>query len=143
MSNNTGSGVFINGKQQAVDLLKALTPDEKSRILGNINTVNPALADELQSLCLDFNLLENLNSSQVRGLLSAFSPTIIGLSLKGLNSNFQRKILSSLGRGQAEKAFEVLNTPIQNEARDGQRARDKIQAALIQAVKNKTLQLNQ
>ena len=51
-SNNPN--VFINGKEQVVDLLKALPTEERDRLLANMRIKNPALTNELARLATSF-----------------------------------------------------------------------------------------
>ena len=61
--------VFINGKSQAISMLKLLTREERNRILSQIKIKNPSLAVELNNNCVCFNDIEHLSDFALRSLL--------------------------------------------------------------------------
>ena len=52
--------IYINGKSEAISMLKLLTRQERNRILSQIKIKNPSLADELNNNCVSFIDIESL-----------------------------------------------------------------------------------
>ena len=124
-------GVYINGKSQAIELLKMLSRDERQRILSKIKIMNPSLANELQGNCASFSDLVHLDSSIIGQLYSLVKPEIIGLSLIGSPVELQRKVLSSTNQNLAEISFEMMNSPEASRKSDAiQRAKSQVMQQL-------------
>ncbi len=119
-------GVFINGRQQVIELLRHMDDSDKQTLINNIKSKNSYLARELSEESLSFKSIENLSTSNIAWLLRHFDPAIIGLALYPMPVNFQRKILSSIERTFAEKAFAIMNQDLSQKQNQCVRAQEKI-----------------
>lgn len=119
-------GTFINGKEQVIEILRLLSPEEKAKLLSNIGHRNPAMARELSEKCLSFDNLKQLSDAELKRVMSAINPKIIGVALKGCDIEFQRRTLAVISRDLAEEAFEVLTASLANERSTVPRAQDKL-----------------
>ena len=131
----SGEGYFINGKAQAVEILKNLNGDEKERLLKAIRAKNPSMANELSENCIAFGDITQLNQEDLNTLCRYVDAQILGIALKGVPLNFQRKVLSNLNRNLAERAYNVLTTPMANEDKVIVKAKSKILDTMIQMVR--------
>lgn len=125
MTNDT-QGIFINGKEQIIELLQFLPDDEKRKLLGNIKARNASMAKELSEKSLSFSNILNLDEDSIRKVFSLCSPAITGLALSLVNRNFQRKVLSVIPRESAENAFHIMNRDLSDKRRECTKAQDKI-----------------
>jgi flagellar motor switch protein FliG len=144
VSNNTASdnqGIFINGKKQIIELLQFLPPEDKARLLQNMQNRNPVMTKELQESSLSFDNIYNLDDSTLMTIFSYINPAIIVLSLKNTPGEFQRRILSIIPRQNAEQAYNTLSKDIPNENRDNQRAQRKIIDTTITLSKKRIISL--
>ena len=123
-------GVFLNGKNQVIELLRHLDPSHREQLLRNIGNRNPKLAEELIQQSISFDELENLNDQSLKTLLSSFKPALVGLALKTSPLEFQRRALSLLRREEAEEAFESMNSPVQNQLANTRKAQKIILESL-------------
>jgi flagellar motor switch protein FliG len=138
-SDFTTASVFLNGKGQIIEMLKFMTPKEREVLLKNIRARNSQLADELLEQSLTFSSLNELPDDDLILIFNSLSAPIVGVALKGSNREFQRRILSLAPRDYAEKAYSVLMTNLSNEARDVQRAQNKVLNALGSHLKRKRM----
>ena len=106
------SKVFINGRSQAINMLKMLTKVERDRILSKIKIKNPSLATELNSQCVNFSDIQSLNDDSLQSLLPQVQAEVLGLALKNSPIDLQRRVLTLSDRAYAEKAYRVLKTPL-------------------------------
>ncbi len=126
-NSTNASGVFLNGKAQAIELLQHLSNMEKKQIIQLIKAKNPTLARDLQRESLSFEQqITELSDQQLSLLINKVQPQIFGLALKGLNPELQRRILRLAPRQYAEQAFSYLQATLTNERRDVQRAQQKL-----------------
>ena len=117
-------GIFINGRKQIIDMLQIMNEKEKAKLLQNIKIRNQQMARELSELSLSFNDLNRLDDINLSRLFQGVNPAIIGLSLQFSPMAFQKRILSLMERGDAEKAYQVMShSPSKL---DCDRARNKI-----------------
>ena len=82
-----------------------------------------------------------LPDSTIERILTYIKAPILGVALKSLNVNGQRRILSLCDRAYAEQAFKVMNTRLSNEARDIDRACARVKAVITALVKKKIISL--
>src|SRR5690606_15348838 len=115
---NEAQGIFINGKEQIIELLQFLPDDEKKKLLGNIKARNASMAKELSEKSLSFTNILNLDEDSIRKVFSGCSPAIIGLALSLVNRNFQRKVLSVIPRESAETAFQIMGRDLSSKRRE-------------------------
>jgi flagellar motor switch protein FliG len=142
METSNSKGIFINGKQQMIELLQYLQGEERVRLLENIYRRNPAMAKELMVNSLNFESLYNFEDEQIELVARYIKPAIWGLALKFTNTDFQRQVLSVMPREKAEAAYHILTKDIPNEARDSQRAKNKILQTVISLSKKGYLVIN-
>lgn len=142
MENSSSKGVFINGKQQMIELLQFMNGEEKARLLENLYRRNPSMAKELMINSLSFESLYDFSDEQIKIVANYIKPAIWGLALKTTNINFQRKILSLMPRHKAEEAYQIFTKNIQNEERDSIRAKSKILQIVISLNSEGVLKIN-
>jgi flagellar motor switch protein FliG len=140
-SDKVGSGVFLNGKSQIIEMLKYMNSNEKSALLNNIKVRNPQLAAELIERSLSFNDLNKLQDHDLGLIFNYTAPQILGIALKDVSKSFQKRILSLAPRNYAEEAYGILVRPISNEKKNIQQAQRKIVDTLISLNKRKQLSL--
>ena len=106
--NKANTGIYINGKEQALEILKLLSPAERSRILNSINIKNPTLANELKQNSINERDIEEYPVSCFANIFRNINPEVLGLALQGTSTDFQKNILRAAPRQYAEKAFQTL-----------------------------------
>lgn len=131
---NTGN-IFINGRAQILEMFQYLTPAEQARLLKNIRVRNPQLAQELQETSITFESLADMPEPTIEKVLNYIKAPILGVALKSVGVSKQRKILSVCERAYAEEAFKVMNTRLTNEARDVERACDRVKSTMLALAK--------
>jgi flagellar motor switch protein FliG len=141
MENDNTGNVFINGRAQILEMFEYLTPEERERLLKQIRPRNPQLADEIMETSISFKSMVELPDHTIERILTYVKAPILGVALKTLNTQAQRKLLSLCERGYAEEAFKVMNTRLSNEARDVERACERIKAVMSALSKKKIISL--
>ena len=126
MSEEQNKGIFINGKQQIIEMLQFMNDKEKEKLLNNIGTKNAVMARELREKSFSFTNLSGLSDSMIKAIFEKVNPAIIGLALYNAPTSFQRRILSTISRPLAESAFEVLNQDLTGKSLECKRAQEKI-----------------
>lgn len=137
MANLNEAETFINGEAQAAELLAALSPTERQRILKYINARNPQVAQTLTQKCFNFNAILNLNQHEFNQLSNAINPKVLGLALKGATVPFQKQILSKLDRQYAEISYNALISPQINEDTNIKRAQARIVKVALKLLRNR------
>lgn len=140
-SNSKQNGIFINGKQQIVELLQFMSDAERTKLLNNIKMRNAVMARELSEKSLSFRDLFQLDDHIVRRILQNNNPTIIGLALFISPTNVQRKALQLMEREDAEKAFQIMNKNLSHKRAECQKAQDKILQVAIQLSRRSLINL--
>tara|TARA_Y100000296_G_C5073326_1_gene206039 strand:- start:342 stop:770 length:429 start_codon:yes stop_codon:yes gene_type:complete len=138
--NNEGN-VFINGRAQVLEMFQYLTPAEKERLLNQIRPKNPQLAAEIIETSIQFKTILTLNDDDITRVLSYVKAPILGVALKSLKVNDQRKLLSLCSREVAEEAFKTMTTRLANEDAAIERACAKVRAIMSALSKKKVIQL--
>ena len=110
MEGNTG--IRINGREQALEILKMLTPQERERIIRTINLKNPSLAKDLKQNSHSTRDLESYQPIDFHQIFPNVKPEILGLALKRTSRDFQRSVLREAPRDYAEVAFKMLMTTL-------------------------------
>ena len=87
----TEKGIFINGKQQIIEMLQFMENDDKQKLLENIKQRNAPMAKELSEKSLSFKDLFRLSSGHIRTIFEKSNPAIIGLALYPLTVSLQKK----------------------------------------------------
>jgi flagellar motor switch protein FliG len=126
MENNKpeSKGIFINGRKQIIDMLQIMNESEKAKLLRNISARNPAVARELSESSFNFNDLDRLDDYALARLIQNINPAVVGLALQLAPLKFQKRILSIMERGNAERAYQVMTSAISKV--DSEKARNKI-----------------
>ena len=137
----TEKGIFINGKQQIIEMLQYMENEDKQKLLDNIKQRNAPMAKELSEKSLSFKDLFRLSSSHIRTIFEKSNPAIIGLALYPLSVSLQKKALQSLSREVAEQAFNVMRQDLSNKKIECQRAQEKIVRLAIQLSRHNSVQL--
>lgn len=135
MSTSSENGIFINGKGQIIEMLQLMTPQEKERILKHIRLKNPNLASELEEKSFSFKDLFNIRSETLKPILESVNPPILGIALRNLTPDSQRKVLTLISRSSAEEAFIWMTKKMSDEQRDIQRAQEKVMNTALAVLK--------
>lgn len=135
------TGSFINGKAQAVEIMQALSPAERNRILKHIRVKDPGLATDLAHQSFSFKSIRNLEPHDLNRVSNFIDARIFGISLKGISIDDQRGILSKLDRNFAEVAYGALISPQASDERNIKRAQDKVLGVLTRLYKNQQINL--
>lgn len=138
-NNNTANGIFINGKAQIIEMLQHMPREERARLLKNLKTRNPQLAEELTEQCFTFSDLDNLSDPELAMIFQYVTAPVLGMALKNIERQFQRRLLSLASREYAEEAFRVLKTTYSTEKRDIKRAQNKIIEVLVSLKKRRQI----
>ncbi len=127
MSEDANAGkIFINGKQQAAEVLRELSSKERGNILCGIKGRNPTIYRELMELCFDFSQLNEWSDESLKMLLDLVRPTLIGIALKDEEVSFQRRCLSLLPREKAQEAYSILQKNLGLSRSDLERAKNNL-----------------
>ena len=118
--------LFLNGRQQIIDMLKLLTQSEREKLLSKIRIRSPQLADSLSVHSVTFYDLFNLSDDQISVVFNNTDPRITGLAIKKIDVNLQRKVLKILARDKAEIAYKILNTQFNDQDKAIAKAQNKI-----------------
>lgn len=134
-------GIFINGKNQIIEMLQFMDETERQKLLNNIKRKNSVMARELMEKSFSFNDLYQLSHANLARIFSQCNPAIIGLALNISSTKFQRKALQSIDRTTAEQAFQVMNGNLINKTQECKRAQDKIVQVAIQLSRRKQISI--
>ena len=129
--------IFINGKAKAFELVQMLTAPEKERILNKIQLKNPALAEELKQNSFSIQEVASLGDQDIQKLFPLLPPQIMGMALRNLDYEIQRRILILAPRDYAKKAFEILKVPIDEEGVHQKRAGKKVSEVIQEIIGKK------
>jgi flagellar motor switch protein FliG len=141
MNDNVEGNVFINGRAQILEMFQYLNSEERERLLKQIKIKNPQLAAEIVESSIQFKDIIQLSDDDISLILSHVKAPILGVALKSLKVNEQRRVLSLCSRDFAEDAFKVMSTRLVNEARDIERACAKIKAIMAALSKRNKIRL--
>jgi flagellar motor switch protein FliG len=140
MSQKTENGIFINGKQQVVELLQRMDAGDKAKLLRNLRTRNPALAKELTESCISFESIWDLDDGALKTIVSQIQPTIMGLALSLVHTKNQRRVLSLVPREMALKAFDIMQKDLTSSRNECIRAQQKILELAMNLHRNRIIQ---
>ena len=124
--NGAKEGIFINGREQVVELLRHMDAVEKGKLLRNLRNRNPTLAKELSEQCFSYDSVWALDDENLSIVLSNVKPVILGLALALSSLKIQKRALALIPRDQALKAYEVMTKDLTSNRRDCVRAQEKI-----------------
>jgi len=133
------ANIFINGKAQIIEMLQHMPREERIKLIKNLKIRNPQLADELSEQCFTFSDLNALSDFELQTIFNYISAPILGMALKNVEREFQRRLLSLADRPYAEEAFRVLKTSYATEKKDIKRAQNKIIETLVALKKRKQI----
>lgn len=139
MSDNNTNNVFINGKQQIIEMLRFMSMSERKKLIANIRMRNATMARELSEQSLSYNDLQGLDDDKLALVLRTVNPAIIGLALYLSPSNFQRRCLGVLERPIAENAYQVMTYDLSGKKAECERAQQKILQNAIELVRKNLL----
>lgn len=141
MDDNKENGIYINGRQQIIEMLQFMNEKDRRKLLRNIEMRNAVMARELSEQSLSFNDLNKLSEDSLQRIFSNCNPAIIGLSLYNCSREFQRKVLSMLDRELAESAFEIMNRNLNSKRTECKRAQEKVLNIVIQLNRRQQISL--
>ena len=141
MSQSSEQGIFLNGRQQIIEMLQFMNEGDKRKLLNNIQKRNAVMARELSEQSFSFKSLFGLDREQLSKILSRLNPAIIALALYPLEISLQRKALSSIERHKAEEAFEIMNHDLSGKRQEIKRAQEKIIQVAIQLSRQKYISI--
>jgi len=129
--------IFINGKSKAFEIIQLLNSTEKSNILNKIQLKNPRIAEELMRNSYSFKDMAKLKDADLETIFPQVSAPILGVALRNLDVDIQRRVLSLAPREYAQKAFETLTGNLKDEVIHIKRARSKISEIIIGLIRVK------
>lgn len=141
MSQSPQQGIFLNGRQQIIEMLQFMNDEDKRKLLTNISKRNAVMARELSEQSFSFKNLFSLSKDQLNQILSRCNPAIIALALYPLEISLQRKALSSIERSSAEQAFEIMSNDLSQKRQEIKRAQEKIIQIAIQMSRQKYINI--
>lgn len=141
MSTEESKGIYLNGKQQIIEMLQFMSGSEKEKLLQNIGQKNAVMARELREKSFSFQNLDGLGEQMLRAVFERVNPAIIGLALYQAPVKFQRRVLASINRSTAEAAFEILNQDLSSKTLECKRAQEKIVKVAIQVSRSQMINL--
>lgn len=141
MDDNKEQGIYINGRQQIIEMLQFMGEADRRKLLKNIEMRNAVMARELSEQSLSFNDLINVPSESLRRIFSQCNPAIIGLAIYNCSQELQRKVLSSVDREIAEKAFEIMGKNLSSKRVECKRAQEKVLQIAIQLNRKQNLSI--
>jgi len=141
MTDQVEGNVFINGRAQILEMFQYLNPEERERLLKQIRVKNPQLAAEIAETSIQFKNILELSDDEITRVISYVKAPILGVALKSLKINDQRRILSLCARGYAEESYRVMSTRLTNEDRDVERACAKVKAVMGTLAKKRLITL--
>ncbi len=135
------NGIFLNGKAQAIEILRMLDPEEKQTLLNNMKMRNPEMTMELSEKSLSFKNVQILSDHELAMLCNRVEATIMGVALKESNPQFQRRVLSLMDREYAEQAYSALMARLRNEKSSSFKAQERVTGIAIQLSKRHLINL--
>ncbi|MBT4791403.1 MAG: hypothetical protein HON90_07515 [Halobacteriovoraceae bacterium] len=141
MTEKTEQGIFINGKQQIIEMLQFMNEKDKQKLLGNIRQRNAVMARELSEQSFSFKSLFQISQTGLKKIFSDVNPAIVALALYPLETSLQRRALLVMERHDAEKAFSIMNQNLADKSTESKRAQDKIIQRAIQLSRQQQIDL--
>jgi flagellar motor switch protein FliG len=127
---NTDS-IFLNGKNQIVEMLRFMSADDRKKLLQGIRLRNASMAQELESSSLTFDDFLTLNDTNLSKVIQFMDPSIMGVALRSCSPEFQRRVLSLTSHEHAERAFALMVKPMARENTLIKRAQEKVIELLV------------
>jgi flagellar motor switch protein FliG len=138
--NSSEKGIFINGKNQVIELLQRMDGPDKAKLLKNLRNRNPSLAKELTESCISFESIWDLDDEGLKTLVSQMKPAILGLALSLVHTKNQRRALSLISREMALKAFEIMQKDLTSNRSECIRAQSKVLELAMSLHRNRVIQ---
>jgi flagellar motor switch protein FliG len=138
-NNPENNNIYINGKQQVIELLRHMDNQDKTKLLKNLRGRNPTLARELGEQCLSYENIWGLSDEDLSRVLSGIKPVILGLALNQSTLKNQKRALSLVSREQAIKAYEIMTKDLTENRRECMRAQDKILDYALELQRNQAI----
>jgi flagellar motor switch protein FliG len=91
--------MFRGGVKEAAKLLLGLGIDAQKKILAQIKTRDPKMAEKLEANLIGMDDLEYITASMLVGLLRDVSLEEFGLALRTVDSNIVEKLLGMVSTG--------------------------------------------
>lgn len=134
------NGIFINGKNQVIELLRQMDAADKAKLLKNLRLRNPALAKELTESCISFESIWDLDDSGLKTVVSQVQPAILGLALSLVAVKNQRRALGLIPREMALKAFDIMQKDLSGNRNECLRAQQKVLELALSLHRNRIVQ---
>jgi flagellar motor switch protein FliG len=138
--NSSEKGIFINGKNQVIELLQKMDGPDKAKLLKNLRNRNPSLAKELTESCISFESIWDLDDEGLKTVVSQIKPAILGLALSLVHPKNQRRALSLISREMALKAFEIMQKDLTSNRNECVRAQQKVLELAVSLHRNRIIQ---
>lgn len=142
MESQSDKGIFINGKQQIIEMLQFMNESDKQRLLKNISARNAIMGRELAEQSFSLKDLIRLNDHALTLVLRYSNAPIIGLALYLLPVDFQRRALSLMERSSAEDAYHIMSQNLSSKKIECQRAQKKLLEAAIELSRRNQISFN-
>ena len=142
MESQSDKGIFINGKQQIIEMLQYMDESDKQKLLKNISARNAVMGRELTEQSFSLKDLIALNDHALTTVLRYSNAPIIGLALYLLPTDFQRRALSLMDRSSAETAFHIMSQNLTNKKIECQRAQKKLLETAIELSRRHQISFN-
>ena len=134
MAEAKNGDIFLNGKAQVVEMLRQMRADERERIIRQIRLQSSTLANELSGESIGFEQVKNLSDPQIRSLFNHLQAPILGLAIRGLSVELQKRILSLAERSYGEEAYEFMTMTLTDEQDKIRQAREKVGGVVAQVL---------
>lgn len=135
MEKDQAGGVFLNGRAQICEMMPHLSKEERAILIKNIRVKNPQLADELIENSLTFKNILDLNDQTIQVILRYVKAPILGVALKSLAPDEQRRILCLCEREYAEEAYKAMRARLTREIKDIEKACLRVKSVMGALVK--------
>ena len=135
MSEENSNNIFINGKQQIIEMLRYMPMNERNKLISNIRMRNATMARELSEQSLAYKDLDSLDDDKLAMILRTVNPAVIGLALYLSPSKFQRRCLGLVERNIAEKAYQIMTYDLSSKKVECERAQQKILTSAIELLR--------
>ena len=125
MSEPKNGDIFLNGKAQIIEMLRCMRPDERVRLLRQVALQSSGLAKELSRESIGFEQIEKFSDAQMQQFFQYVQAPILGMAIRGLSVELQKRILSLAERSYAEEAYEFMTMNLSEGQNKTHQAREK------------------
>jgi flagellar motor switch protein FliG len=126
VASDESKNIYINGKQQVIELIQHMDQKDKMTLLKNLRHRNPALAKELSETAFTYESIWYLSDDILKKILITTKPIVLGLALHLESGKNQKRALSLLAREQAISVYEVMIKDLSQNRRECVKAQGKI-----------------